>query len=83
MASQLQSSLYRSLSTGESELLIGGLSEVGPEAATFSRSTNNSGGNEIVQTFPGAKSRWTALPLNQLAIQTSDLKSVDEAFKAD
>ena len=82
MASQLQSSLYCSLSTGETELLIGGLSKVGEEAATFSRSRNNSGGNQINRTFPGARSRWLSLPLNQLASQASDLANVSEAFEA-
>ena len=82
MAHQRFQCLYQELSCAEAEMLIGGLSSVGEDAATFSRSRNNRGGNQTAQDFPGAKSRWLALPLNQLALQPSELSNVREAFDA-
>ena len=79
MATNLQK-LIQLLSDSEAEMLTGGLSQVGEEAATFSRERNNRGGNTIVQAFPGERSRWSSLPLNELARQSSDLQSTSEAF---
>jgi len=82
MASKKWQWLYQPLTNAEAEMLIGGFSSIGESAATFSRSSNNRGGNKIEQTFPGERSRWLSLPLNQLASQTSSFTNARAAFDA-
>jgi hypothetical protein len=64
-------------------MLIGGFSAAGESAATFSRSSNNRGGYQLDEIeFPGARSNWSALPLNDFARKTSIYANAREAFNS-